>query len=400
VRILFLSRWFPYPADNGAKIRISNLVQRLASRHPVDLISFTSEPLSEEQLGAARRYCQRVICALYRPFQPRRLKALTGFLAPQPRSVIDTFSAEMQAHVEKARSRNTYDLVIASQIDMAPYALTWPGIPKLLEEVELTVLYEDFVRQRNPLKRLRKRLMWWKTSRYVAGILNRFDGCTVVSEPERQHVLQVVPGYAPVKVVPNGIDPASYTGKYGLPEADTLVYSGSLTYFANWDAVDFFLRNVYPLVRAERPQVKLLVTGKLDGAPIDRLPHCDGVVFTGFLDDVRPTIAQSWTSIVPLRVGGGTRLKILEALALGTPVVSTRKGAEGLELVPEREILIADEPADIASAIVRILGDPHLRDTLSRNGQQAVTVKYNWQTIGQDLSAFVEAIADRGSKSA
>jgi glycosyltransferase involved in cell wall biosynthesis len=396
MQILYLSRWFPYPADNGSRIRISNLTKHLASRHTVDMLSFTSEPMCEKRLAHARRDCRHVAYALYHPFQPRRFSALTGFFSLKPRSVIDTFSQEMQALVETAWSQHAYDVVIASQIDMAPYALALPNIPKLLEEVELTVLYEDFVRQRNPLKRLRKGLMWWKTSHYVARILSRFDGCTVVSEPERQRVLQIVPGYAPIKVVPNSIDLSTYTIQYDEPEPDTLIYSGSLTFSANWDAIGFFLDQVFPLVKAERPRAKLLVTGQLDGVPIDRLPHRDGVIFTGYLNDIKPTIAQSWISIVPLRVGGGTRLKILEALALGTPVVSTRKGAEGLELVPEREILIADEPADMASAIVRILGDPHLRETLSRNGQQAVTVKYNWQTIGQDLNTFVETLASKG----
>jgi glycosyltransferase involved in cell wall biosynthesis len=148
------------------------------------------------------------------------------------------------------------------------------------------------------------------------------------------------------------------------------------------------------LIQVERPQVKLAITGKLDGVAVDRLPVVknNGLVLTGYLADVRPTITRSWISIAPLRLGGGTRLKILEALALGTPVVATSKGAEGLNLVPERDILIADTPADFAAAVIRLLQDATLREALSQNGRRAVETHYDWQIIGQQFNNFIEAI--------
>jgi len=132
---------------------------------------------------------------------------------------------------------------------------------------------------------------------------------------------------------------------------------------------------------------------------VDRLPNRDGVVFTGYVDDVRPVVARSWVGIVPLLTGGGTRLKILESLALGTPVVSTSKGAEGLDLVPGRDILIADEPADFADAVLRVLRDASLRETLSGNGRRAVA-RYDWQAIGPEFCDFVEEIAVNGKRAA
>jgi glycosyltransferase involved in cell wall biosynthesis len=195
-------------------------------------------------------------------------------------------------------------------------------------------------------------------------------------------------------VIANGVNVADYTASFDPPEADTLVYSGALTYNANFDAVDYFLREILPLIQVERPQVKLAITGKLDGVAVDRLPVVknNGLVLTGYLADVRPTITRSWISIAPLRLGGGTRLKILEALALGTPVVATSKGAEGLNLVPERDILIADTPADFVAAVLRLLQDTTLRETLSQNGRRAVETHYDWQIIGQQFNNFIEAI--------
>ncbi|MCP4362063.1 MAG: glycosyltransferase [Chloroflexi bacterium] len=395
MKILFCSRWFPYPPDNGSRIRVFNLIKHLSSRHEIDLVSFTSKPLSNEHLNAMRHYCQRVDVIPYRLFQPGRLKALLGFLSTQPRSVVDTYSPEMYNLIQEAKRRSQFDLAIA-ELDTAPYLLVLPNTPKLLDELQLTVLYENFTRQTQPLRRLRHWLTWWKLSRYITQLLSNYNGCLVASEQERNRVQAVAPPTCSVGVIPNGVDTNFYTANdFIKPEPDTLVYSGALTFNANFDAMHFFLQEIFPLIRAKRPNVKLFITGKLDGVPIDRLPDTDGVVFTGYLDDIRPKIAQSWVSIVPLQIGGGTRLKILESLALGTPVVATSKGAEGLDLAPGHDLLIADDPADFAAAVLRLLQDAKLRETLNNNGRLAIK-KYDWHTIGQDFCDFVEKIAVRG----
>lgn len=395
MKILFLSRWFPYPPDNGSKIRIFNLLRYLSTRHEVDLISFATEAVTETQIAAMYRLCRRVEAIPYRSFQPDRLKALLGFFAVQPRSVIDTFNADLKQRVDCAHRERSFDLVIASQIDMAPYALRVNGAAKIFEEVELTTLYEQFARQAQPLKKARSGLTWWKLSHYTADLLQKFDGCTVVSQAERGRVRQVSPNYEPIGIVPNGVDVADYQSDFGPPEADTLIYSGALTYQANFDAVDFFLREIFPIIQAKKPAVKLVVTGKIDGVPLDRLPNIEGVVFTGYLDDIRPRVTRSWVSVVPLRIGGGTRLKILEAMALGTPVVATSKGAEGLDMIPGRDLLVADQPADFAAAVLRLLQDSTLHETLRRNGRQVVEARYDWQMIGQQFNDFIEKIVSQ-----
>jgi len=390
MRILFLSRWFPYPADNGAKLRSAHLIKHLGARHTVDLIAFTSEPVSGERLAAARRVCAQVQTVPYRPFQPGRWKALLGYFSPLPRSVVDTFNAEMQRAVAQAARAQAYDVVIASAIDMAPYALTVPDASRVLEELELTKLYDLYREQRRPLDKLRAGWRWRKTARYVAGLLRNLDVCTVVSEREHECVIRAAPGCAPVHVVPNGIDLRA--PDFGLPQPGTLIYSGALTYKVNWEAVEFFLRDVWPRIRAGRPDVRLAVTGQTGGLPLERLPGHEQVTFTGWLPDVREAVARSWVSVAPLLTGGGTRLKILEALALGTPVVSTSKGAEGLDLKPGRDILIADAPDEFAAAVLRVLQDAGLRADLSRNGLRAAA-QYDWERIGPEFCALVEKTA-------
>lgn len=393
MKILFVSRWYPYPADNGSKIRVYNLIKHLAASHELHLVSFATAETTAADLAAMSAYCRELEVIRYEPYQPWRLKAVAGLFSPKPRSVIDTYSPEMERVIKQKNATQAFDLVIASQIDMAPYALALPGVPKIFEEVELTTRYEQFSRQAQPLKRAWSRLSWEKLSRYVAWLMVQFEGCTVVSDGELAQLRQIAPDYKPIEVIPNGVDTGYYAGNFGAPTADTLVYSGALTYKANFDAVDYFLREIFPLIRAQRPGVKLFITGKTEGVPVDQLPSQEAVVFTGYLDDIRPTLAQSRVNIVPLRLGGGTRLKVLESLAIGAPVVATPKGAEGLEVIPNRDLLIAEEPAQFAEAVIRLLQDPVLSQSLSRNGQQTVRNKYDWQIIGQKFNRFIETVA-------
>ena len=396
MKILFLSAWFPYPADNGSRIRVFNLVKALSRRHEVTLVSFTREPMTDGRLAEMRAYCNEVYAVAYREFNPTRLKALTGFLSPRPRYLVDSYSAEMETLVGRVSRDMTFDVVIASQMGVALYALALDRVPRVFEEVELGVFHEEFVAQDNLFLKARYGLTWWKLSRFLARLLPQFEACTVVSEPERELIAETVPGYTALHVVPNGVDLEANSGDFGAPEPDTLIYTGALTYHANFDAMDLFLCEIFPLVKAERPHVRLRITGGYDGVPVERLPLGDGVELTGYLSDIRPAVSRSWACVVPLRVGGGTRLKILEAMALGTPVVSTTKGADGLGVKPGENILIADTPEAFARAILRLLDAPDLRTRLAAQGRRLVESTYGWESIGQRLDDLVREVVDSG----
>ena len=396
MRILFLSGWYPYPPDNGARIRIFNLIKHLAARHEVTLLSFSSspEPVSQERLGAMGPYCRSVTAVPYQQFEPHSLRALLGLFSTRPRAVVDTYSPEMAVLAKKVSGRETFDVVVASTQRAAPYALL-VDLPRVFEEVELTVLHDKFARAENLVSKIRYGLMWWKQARYMGRLLPQFDGCTVVSERERDLVMRVMPEYDSLAVVPNGVDLEVNTGDFGTPKPDTLIYPGALTYSANFDAMEFFLGDIFPLVKAQRPNARLRITGRYDGVPVERLPLGNGAELTGYLNDIRPAVAQSWACVVPLRVGGGTRLKILEAMALGTPVVSTSKGAEGLAVTHGENILIADDPGDFAQAVVCLLGDESLRAKLSANGRRLVEERYSWKTCAHRLEQLLYQVIEQ-----
>jgi glycosyltransferase involved in cell wall biosynthesis len=170
------------------------------------------------------------------------------------------------------------------------------------------------------------------------------------------------------------------------------VYAGALTYHANYDAAQYLLADIYPRLAAKVPGLTLRVTGGTRGVDLDALPTHPGVHYTGYVPDIRPVVARSWVSVVPLRVGGGTRLKILESMALGTPVVSTSKGAEGLEVTHGENILIADDPRDFADSVTEVLQSPALRARLASGGRRLVETTYAWDIVGPRLRALVEQV--------
>jgi len=393
MKVLFLSSWFPYPPDNGSRIRIFNLIKQLSKEHDITLLSFARDgKVTEDRLKAMQRYCSTVQVVPLAPFRPGSFRSTLGLFSSRPRSFIDTYSRGMQRLVERAGREGDFTVVIASQIATAPYAVTLKGLPRIFEEVELATLREKYTSQSHVGHRLRYGLMWWKTRRFTVHLLRQFDGCTVVSQREQANVLSIAPNCRRVVVVPNGVDLDRYKGDFGAPEPGTLIFPGALSYGANFDAMAFFLHKVFPMVKARRPEVILRITGKTNGVPVDRLPLDESVILTGYLNDLRPTVAQSWACVVPLRVGGGTRLKILEAMALSTPVVSTTKGAEGLEITPGEDILIADEPTAFADAALRLLDDPTLRAKLAANGQRLVREQYGWDQIGKKLDQLLHQV--------
>ena len=396
MQILFLSGWFPYPPDNGARIRVLNLLKQLSRRHEITLLAFTQDEETQPKLEQVRAYCREVRTVPQRPFRPHRLRALMGFFLPRPRSLTDTYSLPMHTLVQRTLAQNRFDIVVASEIGIglgtAPYIRKVDSIPRVLEDLELSMIKGRIAAGHGWGQRLRHRLTWWKLRRFAARLLQDLDGCTVASEQERDLVLDIVPGYRSLTVVPNGIDLDSYAGSFGTPESGSLIFPGAMTYRANFDAMDFFLRQVFPSIKAKCPGVTLRITGRTDGVPVDRLPLSEGVTLTGYLDDIRPCMTQSWACVVPLRVGGGTRLKILEAMALGTPVVSTSKGAEGLAVTHGEDILIADEPTAFAECVLQLLDSPELRSKLARNGRGLVEEKYSWPVIGEKFDDFLQSV--------
>ncbi len=395
MNILFLSRWYPQPPDNGSKLRIANLLRVLSGRHDVTVVSFceASACCRPEPLPFAGRVR---VCPV-REFDPGSLRSRLGFLSPTPRHLVGTHSGEMEQLIRSEAQRSSFDLVIASQLSMAAYHGAFRGIPAILEEAELAMYLPEQNSQGGAPGSMRRRLTWLKHRRYMARLLDSFGACTVASEAERRLVALVAPGYSPVHVIPNFVDLDQYPARVGARQADSLIFTGSLLYGPNLDAVLWFAKDVWPLIKAEAPNARLTVTGEPGSSPA---PKIAGVEFTGRVTDVRPLVAGSAVSVVPIRQGGGTRLKILEAMALRTPVVTTSKGVEGLEAEDGVHLSIADTPQDFARAVVNLLRREQYARELAENAFRLLRSKYESGAVGPRFLEVVELAAAGGAGAA
>ncbi len=389
MKILFLSRWYPIPLTNGSKLRIFNLLRGLAQQHEVTLLTFADQPDIDLEAPELHSTCQEIQIVPWKPYNPHSSRARFSFLSTTPRSVADTFSPAMQRHIERAVTSGQYDLVIASQWLMAGYGKYFQEMPALLEEVETGVFNQQYTQATSTLKRLRNKLTWVKFQHYLSKTIQNYRACTVVSEEERQMLAEIITDNKPIEIIPNCINLADYQKTNGSPRTNTLIFTGSFRYHANYDAMLWFLDNVYPLIQARVPDVHLIITGDHADKP---LPMTDNVTLTGFVDDIQSLIASAKVSIVPIRLGGGTRLKILEAMALRTSVVSTSKGAEGLNVRNGENILVADNPEDFAEAVIQLLVKPDLRQKLADNGYDLVSDNYDWPIVMPRFLSLVEKL--------
>lgn len=388
MNILFLSRWYPWPVNNGSRLRVFNLLRLLADAHQVTLLSFSDEPVDHAIPSPLHDICHIIETVLRKPYDPTSRRALQGLFSLTPRSVVDTFSADMAARIKQTLANGDFDLIIASEWEMGAYNRYFDATPALFEEVEVGLFHQKFVDADSLLKKIRYGLSWFKHRQYIRHLLQNFAACTVVSEEEKTLLSEIAPRGTQIQLLPNCV---TLDADFILPpkQPDTLIFTGSFRYRPNYEAMVWFLAQVFPHIVVERPLVKLTITGDHDNLPLPTVPN---VHLAGFVDDIQREIAAATISIVPLHSGGGTRLKILEALALKTAVVSTPKGAEGLAVENGRHLLIAEQPQAFAAAIMQLLDDEGLRRRLAENGRRLIAQKYDWDVVQPQLLALVETI--------
>jgi glycosyltransferase involved in cell wall biosynthesis len=399
MKILVLSTWFPYPLSQGSKIRAYHLIQGLAQQHEVALLSFEDVPVEADSIAHMRQICTRVDVVHQNPFAPAaggKVQALRGWLSAQPSIAQSSYSPDMAQQVRRIVDEWRPEAIFALTFITAPYALAAPGA-RLRRVIDIDnlmtpMLVEATGREQQPLRRLRNGLAAAKFRAYERQLYRQFDLCLVTSEPDCQTAQQML-ALRPEQVglAPNGVAVGMLPNVTVTP--GSLIYNGALTYDANYDAMAYFLGDIFPRIRAAAPEAHLTITGSTRGVNLAALPADDHVTFSGYVDNIHARVAGSWACVAPLRMGGGTRLKILEAMALGTPVVSTRKGAAGLDVQDGQHLLIADDPATFAAQTVRVLHDPILRQALAAQAAQRVQERYDWAAIGRHVCELVEGIS-------
>ncbi|MGQ9524781.1 MAG: glycosyltransferase family 4 protein [Armatimonadota bacterium] len=391
MKALFLVRDLPWPTDSGARIRSHNLAVRMAARHDVTIVGYSGayarpEPPEPTPL--------RNIVAVPEPSRVQGLRLLlqlaASTLSPLPYAVSKHLSQAMSDAVHSLLASDQFDLVHCDSLPLAPYAAS-SGTPKVLDEhnVEWTLWWRHARFTRTIPAKAYALLQAVRMRRFEADVCRLFDECVTVSELDAERLRQTCP-LASISVAPNGVDAHFFQSERTPPVLGRLVFVGSMDWMPNQDGIRWFATRVWPRLHRRCPHATLVVVGRRPSDQVKALASKHGFLLVPDAPDVRPHVAQAEVYIVPLRVGGGTRLKILEALAMEKPVVSTSVGAEGLDVVHGTHLLIADDPNAFAEAVEQVLTDRALARNLATAGRELVADNYNWDRIADMLDRVWE----------
>ena len=393
MKLLWLNAGLLLPLDKGGKLRTWHLMRHLARGHEITYLSFAEPDQREEDRTGMREVCTELETI------PRAdaAKGTFAFYADAAKHVVNPLpyavgkyrSQEYAARVKRHLESGRFDAVVA---DFLPPVANLPKslpIPAVLftHNVEAEIWRRHAEQATNAVSRLLMHQQWQRMLRFEGDALSRFDLVLAVSDVDRQTFGRLYPGALrnPVHVVQTGVDTSFFTPMPGRERPAHLVFTGSMDWLPNEDGMLYFVRDILPRIRQVEPDVTLSVIGRSPTPAVKRLAEHAGIEVTGRVDDVRPHVAAGAVYIVPLRIGGGTRLKIFEAMSMAKAVVSTTVGAEGLPVTPGRDIVIADEPARFAQSVIHLIRDTAARRAIETAARQVVVERYDWGAVAQDF---------------
>jgi sugar transferase (PEP-CTERM/EpsH1 system associated) len=398
MRIVFVTQIVPYPPHGGVLQRGFNLLRELGRRHDVHLLAFhhPDELAPGEAVERSRvelgKFCKHIE---YFPLWPKasKLHKLAAFAAgavyPKPFSVLAHRSAALAARLDEITRSRACDIVHLDTIALAPYLSNCNGIPAVLahHNIESRLMARRAEHERGFAARRYVESQTRKLVAYEREQSARFRLNITVSDADSATLREICP-QARAASVPNGVD-VDYFSPRPHDGTPALVYTGGMNMFANRDAVDWFLEAIWPRIKSAVPAAQFFGIGPHPSASLRAAAAADASVQApGFVDDVRPWVARSAVYVVPLRVGGGTRLKMVDAMAQGKAIVATRIGAEGIDGEGGKHFLLADDPDTFARTVIELLGDAQRRKILGAAARARAVERYAWPILGDKLGAL------------
>jgi sugar transferase (PEP-CTERM/EpsH1 system associated) len=409
MKILWLNSGLLLPLDKGGKLRTWHVMRHLAKRHDITYLSF-AEP-SQMHEARANRDGMREVCSRLETI-PRSdaEKGTWRFYADAAKYLVDRapyaiakyYSPAYRARLEELLTTGRFDALVCDFLPPVinlPAALPCPSIV-FTHNVEAEIWRRHAENASNAVSRRLLEQQWRRMLRFEGDALGRFDLVLAVSDADRHTFERLYPDSldAEIHVVQTGVDTSFFEPDTAPPGRTHMVFTGSMDWLPNEDGMVYFCREILPRIRQHEPDATLSIIGRSPTPAVRRLAEAHNVEVTGRVDDVRPHVAKGAVYVVPLRIGGGTRLKIFEAMAMGKAVVSTTVGAEGLPVTSGRDVAIADDPAQFADAVVTLMRDAKARQSIETAARHLVVERYDWTAVALDFERAVSRAARNGRK--
>ncbi|MGE0486810.1 MAG: glycosyltransferase [Gammaproteobacteria bacterium] len=403
MKILFLSQRFLYPMDTGGKIRTGKTLEQLARKHDITVVGNF-----EAAKDAPHEARMRAACARYVPVpwvEPRRgspaffLRLARNCFSRYPVTALNDYSPALETAVLDTLAADSFDLAICDFVQSALLFRQVRDIPRLLfqHNVEARIFERHVKNARNPVSRKFWDIQYRRMLAFESAQVRDFDAVVAVSEPDAEVFRQEF-GAEGVHAIPTGVDLDFYAAAgRAAPTSTEIVFCGSMDWLPNEDGIRFFLESIAPQLDGLCPDWHLTVVGRNPSEWLRNAAADSGrVTLTGWVDDVRPYLERAAACIVPLRIGGGTRMKIYEAMAMSKAVVSTRVGAEGLDVTDGADIRLVDEPRAFAEATAELLRDAAARDAMGDAARRLVEEHFGWSRVAEVFSDICATAVARG----
>jgi sugar transferase (PEP-CTERM/EpsH1 system associated) len=393
MKILWVTSVFLHPTTRGGQIRTLEMLKHLHKRHEIHYIALAN-PDDAEGPARAPEYSTKAYPVSYRIANKRSPKffaqLVEGLLSPVPVVVFRKRSSEVKTLIGNLLEREHFDSVVC---DFLTPSINIPKLDDcvLFQHNVETMIWRRYVEtSTNPIRRAYMRLQAARMFEYERCVCRSVRHVIAVSDVDAEMMREMF-DVAGVTAVPTGVDVEYFAPPAAVKPAGDLVFVGSMDYMPNVDGILYFTREVLPLIHARRPDCTLTIVGRKPPSEIRSLAATDQRIrVTGTVPDVRPYLWGSSISIVPLRIGGGTRLKIYESMAAAVAVVSTTIGAEGLVIHPPRDSRIGDTPREFAEHCLELLGNPEDRHQIATAGRDLVTKRFSWDQVCRDFEAILE----------
>jgi polysaccharide biosynthesis protein PslH len=404
LKILWVKAGGIYPPNTGGRIRSYRILKALARRHTITLFTFYTATKDDLHSALEHEFSRVELVPLMIPASRtfgEILRYARCLFSPLPYTVSKFCQPKVTQRCVQVVAADKPDVIVCDFV-FAAHSIPWDiPVPKILftHNVETAIWKHHYKLARNPFWKMLSWREYQAMDRFERDCINRANHVLTVSDSDRNIFSRMIDP-SRITVIPTGVDVEYFRPSNNQEEANTIVFSGAMDWMPNEDAIVYFIKAILPRIRQQVPDASLCVVGRDPSRGLLKLGTSErGIEITGRVDDIRPFVHRAAVYVVPLRIGGGTRLKIFEAMAMGKAVVSTTIGAEGLPVRSGKDLLIADDPEDFAKTTSKLLKDPIRRAEIGRTARELVNRSYSWDAVVQPFEAALKRLAGEKGES-